>query len=243
MIRRLNRRLPLALTIALALLLAACGARPTQTLTEAEAALADAKIAEKCAPEEYQAALKALKKANELADKGENEEAKKQAIAAKKLAINARNKALLRKDECERENAPPPVAAVNPDEFIDKSGPGSMGEGSSDGLKTVYFDYNSSDLTPEARQTLSANAAWLKSKAVKVTIEGHCDKRGSTEYNLALGERRAMIVRNYLKSLGVNPDRMAVISYGEEKPLDYGEAEQGMARNRRAEFVVRGPAE
>jgi peptidoglycan-associated lipoprotein len=236
------RRPSVALLVLLAALLAACGARPTQNLTEAEAALADAKIAEKCAPEEYQAAVKALQKANELADKGENEEARKQAVAAKKLAINARNKALLRKDECERENAPP-VAAVNPDEFIDKSGPGTMGEGSSDGLKTVYFDYNSSDLTPEARQTLAANAAWLKSKAVKVTIEGHCDKRGSTEYNLALGERRAMIVRNYLRSLGVNADRMAVISYGEEKPLDYGEAEQGMARNRRAEFVVRGPAE
>jgi len=242
MIRRPNRHMPGVLTVALALLLAACGARPTQTLTEAEGALADARIAEKCAPEEYQAALKALKKANELAEKGENDEAKSMAIAAKKLAINARNKAMLRKDECERENAPP-VAAVNLDEFIDKSGPGSMGEGSSDGLKTVYFNYNSSDLTPEARQTLSANADWLKLKAVKVTIEGHCDKRGSTEYNLALGERRAMIVRNYLKSLGVNADRLAVISYGEEKPLDYGDGEQGLARNRRAEFVVRGAAE
>lgn len=225
-----------------ALLFAGCGARPTQQLTEAEGALADARIAEKCAPEEYQAAVKALAKARELADKGEHDEAKKQAQAARKLAINARNKAMLRKDECEKENAPP-IKAVDPNEFVDKSGPGTMGEGNSEGLKTVFFDFNSSDLMPESRQTLAANAAWLKAHNVRVTIEGHCDKRGSTEYNLALGERRAQIVRNYLKSLGINPDRLAIISYGEEKPLDYSEAEGSMAKNRRAEFVVRGAAE
>jgi peptidoglycan-associated lipoprotein len=134
-------------------------------------------------------------------------------------------------------------AAVNVDDFIDKSGAGTAVEGSSEGLKTVYFDLNSSDLSADARQTLGANAAWLKGHNVKITIEGHCDKRGSTEYNLALGERRAYIVRNYLKSLGVNPDRMAIISYGEEKPLDYSESEGSLAKNRRAEFVVRGNAE
>lgn len=226
----------------IALLVAGCGARPTQQLTEAEGALADARLAEKCAPEEYQAAVKALAKAKELADKGENDEAKKQAQAARKLAINARNKAMLRKDECEKENAPK-VAAVDPNEFIDKTGAGTAVEGSSEGLKTVYFDLNSSDLGGDARATLAANAAWLKAHNVKITIEGHCDKRGSTEYNLALGERRAYIVRNYLKSLGINPDRMAIISYGEEKPLDYAETEGSMAKNRRAEFVVRGSAE
>lgn len=226
----------------IALLVAGCGARPTQQLTEAEGALADARLAEKCAPEEYQAAVKALAKAKELADKGENDEAKKQAQAARKLAINARNKAMLRKDECEKENAPK-VAAVDPNEFIDKTGAGTAVEGSSEGLKTVYFDLNSSDLGGDARATLAANAAWLKAHNVKITIEGHCDKRGSTEYNLALGERRAYIVRNYLKSLGINPDRMAIISYGEEKPLDYSETENSLAKNRRAEFVVRGSAE
>jgi peptidoglycan-associated lipoprotein len=225
-----------------ALFVAGCGARPTQSLTEAEGALADARLAEKCAPEEYQAAVKALAKAKELADKGENDEAKKQAQAARKLAINARNKAMLRKDECEKENAPK-VAAVDVNDFIDKSGAGTAVEGSSEGLKTVYFDLNSSDLGADARATLAANAAWLKGHNVKITIEGHCDKRGSTEYNLALGERRAHIVRNYLKSLGTNPDRMAIISYGEEKPLDYSESEGSLAKNRRAEFVVRGNAE
>lgn len=225
-----------------ALLFAGCGARPTQQLTEAEGALADARIAEKCAPEEYQAAVKALAKARALADKGEHDEAKKQAQAARKLAVNARNKAMLRKDECDKEGQPA-VAAVDPNEFIDKSGPGTSVEGSSEGLKTVFFDFNSSDLMPDSRQILAANAAWLKGHNVKVTIEGHCDKRGSTEYNLALGERRAQIVRNYLKSLGVNPERLAIISYGEEKPLDYSEGEGSLAKNRRAEFVVRGAAE
>lgn len=230
-----------ALVAAVALALAACGARPTQQLQDAEGALADARIAEKCAPEEYRAAVVALAKARELADKGEHDEAKLQAQAARKLAINAKNKAMLRKEECDREGQPP-VAAVDPKDFIDQSGVGSGAGSSVEGLQPIYFEFNSFDLSADARQILAGNAAWLKSHEVPVTIEGHCDKRGSTEYNLALGEKRANVVRNYLKSLGIPVDRMAIISYGEEKPLDWNEGEGAFGKNRRAEFVVRGGA-
>ena len=228
----------LALAALVATALSACGARPTQQLQDAEGALADARIAEKCAPEEYRAAVVALAKARELADKGEHDEAKLQAQAARKLAVNAKNKAMLRKDECEREGQPA-VAAVDPKDFVDQSGPGTGAGSSAEGLKTIFFDFNSFDLTADARQVLAGNAAWLKANIVPITIEGHCDKRGSTEYNLALGEKRANVVRNYLKSLGIPADRIGIISYGEEKPLDWQESESAFGKNRRAEFVVR----
>lgn len=110
--------------------------------------------------------------------------------------------------------------------------------------KVIYFDYDSSEIRADNQATVQAHAAYLAAHPqTTITLEGHTDERGSREYNLALGERRAYIVRNYLKSLGINPDRMAIISYGEEKPLDYAETEGSMAKNRRAEFVVRGNAE
>jgi peptidoglycan-associated lipoprotein len=110
--------------------------------------------------------------------------------------------------------------------------------GKIDGLHTVHFDYDQSTLSPEARKDLAGNAEWIKSHASStVQIEGHCDKRGSTEYNLALGERRAKAVKGYLSTLGVKSKRLTVISYGEEKPLDAGDTEEAYAKNRRANFV------
>jgi peptidoglycan-associated lipoprotein len=104
-------------------------------------------------------------------------------------------------------------------------------------LKSVYFQYDSTILTAEARQALEDNAAWLKSNPeVKVTIEGHCDERGSDEYNFALGENRAVAVKNYLSGLGVAADRLATISYGEERPATEGHDETAWTQNRRTEF-------
>ena len=106
------------------------------------------------------------------------------------------------------------------------------------GLATIFFDYDKAALTSEAKQTLSANAEWLKNNAkVNLQIEGHCDSRGTIEYNLALGERRAQSVKAYLVGLGVAANRLSVISYGEEKPLEQGETDSAMAKNRRANFV------
>lgn len=106
------------------------------------------------------------------------------------------------------------------------------------GLHTVHFDYDSSTLTSETRKQLAENADWIKNNAkATVQIEGHCDNRGSVEYNLALGERRAKAVKNYLVSLGLDSKRLTIISYGEEKPIAQGDSEEAYAKNRRANFV------
>jgi peptidoglycan-associated lipoprotein len=107
-------------------------------------------------------------------------------------------------------------------------------------FEAVYFDFDKSDLRQDARNTLSKNAEiMLKSKKpAKLKIEGHCDERGSAEYNLALGERRAKSAMQYLITLGVQPDLLSVISYGKEKPAVQGHDEEAWAKNRRAEFVI-----
>lgn len=110
--------------------------------------------------------------------------------------------------------------------------------GKIDGLKTVFFDYDKSTLSAEAKRTIAGNVEWMKKNAnTKVQIEGHCDNRGSIEYNVALGERRANAVRDYMASLGIAGSRLATISYGEEKPLVSSENESAWKKNRRANFV------
>jgi len=107
-------------------------------------------------------------------------------------------------------------------------------------LETVYFDFDKSDLRQDARNVLAKNAeTLLKSKqGSNLKIEGHCDERGSAEYNLALGERRAKSAMQYLLTLGVQPERLSVISFGKEKPAVQGNDEEAWAKNRRAEFVL-----
>ncbi len=110
--------------------------------------------------------------------------------------------------------------------------------GNINGLSTVFFEYDQARLTAKAKSTLSANADWIRANpAVTLQIEGHTDSRGSTEYNLSLGERRAKSVRQYLEGLGVESKRMTVLSYGEEKPLAQGDTESAYSKNRRANFV------
>jgi peptidoglycan-associated lipoprotein len=111
-------------------------------------------------------------------------------------------------------------------------------EGQSGPLRDVYFDYDSFDLSETARQTLQDNADWLKEHPeARIEIEGHCDDRGTVEYNLALGAKRAAAVKNYLVALGIARERMTTISYGEELPLCHEETESCWSRNRRAHFV------
>ena len=106
-------------------------------------------------------------------------------------------------------------------------------------LKMIHFDYDRFEIRPDARPVLDSDAAWLKKFAsVKVLIEGHCDERGTEEYNLALGERRAKSTMDYLVSLGISPDRMKIISYGKSQPLEPGHSETAWAKNRRAQFLI-----
>ena len=103
----------------------------------------------------------------------------------------------------------------------------------------VFFDFDKSDIKPEGRQVLQRQADWLKKYPnVTVTVEGHCDERGTREYNLALGERRAAAVKKMLVALGVRPNRVSTISYGKERPAVVGSNEAAWAQNRRGVTVV-----
>jgi peptidoglycan-associated lipoprotein len=103
--------------------------------------------------------------------------------------------------------------------------------------KSIYFDFDKSNLLPEAMEILKDKAEWLrKNPSYKVRIEGNCDERGTNEYNLALGERRAHAAKKYLMALGVSGDRIMTISYGEERPAVYGHNEAAWAKNRRDDF-------
>ena len=130
---------------------------------------------------------------------------------------------------------PPPLPeediASRPLEEINRAAP----------LQAVFFGYDSSELDAAARVVVEANAAILAQNPLWViAIEGHCDSRGTPEYNLALGERRAYAVRDHLVRLGISADRVQTISYGEEFPFVPGETEEAWAANRRAHFVVTG---
>lgn len=106
-------------------------------------------------------------------------------------------------------------------------------------LKPAYFELDSSELSSDAQRALNENATVLKQYANwTVTIEGHCDERGTAEYNLALGERRAVAARAYLISLGISADRLRTVSYGKEFPFDPGHDETAYSKNRRAHFVI-----
>ncbi len=105
----------------------------------------------------------------------------------------------------------------------------------------VFFAYDKFSISAEARKTLELQAAWMKRNAsVTVTIQGHCDERGTREYNLALGERRANSVKDYLVTLGVNPQRIDTISYGKERPVAIGSTKAAWAQNRRGVTKVTG---
>jgi peptidoglycan-associated lipoprotein len=106
-------------------------------------------------------------------------------------------------------------------------------------LRPLFFALDSSDVSADGQQVLQANAAVLKKyPGMQVTIEGHCDERGTAEYNLALGERRALSAKNYLVSLGIPADRVKTVSYGKEFPFDAGHDDAAWANNRRAHFVI-----
>jgi len=106
-------------------------------------------------------------------------------------------------------------------------------------LKDIHFDFDKYDIRPGDTEILKENAALLmKYPKVKIQVEGHCDERGTNEYNLALGERRANAAKKYLLSLGISTDRISSISYGEEKPLDAGHNEEAWSKNRRGHIVI-----
>ena len=132
----------------------------------------------------------------------------------------------------------PDVTTLGADGAMGSDFPTSDG-GEGGPLADVRFELDRASLTDEARATLEKHALWLQGhREVKVTVEGHCDERGTTDYNLALGEQRARAARDYLASLGVSSARMRTVSYGKERPLDPAPTEEAFAKNRRAHFAV-----
>ena len=231
------RRLLTLLAVALlAVATTGCPKPPRKALADAQSALSNAREAEECAPEEYAAARKMLERANKASAEGEYARAREYAEAAKALADKATLVAQKNLAKCRQRK----IEATAPPKDDDEGAPLMPPDFGDDWtLRTVFFDYNSAQLAPEARETLEKNAEWLLThKEGRVLIGGHCDDRGSTEYNLALGEQRATGVKRFLVTMGVAPDRVAVISYGEEMPIDTTGSDSGHARNRRAEFQL-----
>lgn len=171
----------------------------------------------------------ASKRTEEIAAQKERErlEAEK-----KQREAQEREAARLREEEAKKKELEKSLVA--------KKTPGIEGEiFESSLLKDVYFDFDKYDIRAGDTEVLKQDAAFLlKYPSVKIQIEGHCDERGTNEYNLALGERRASSVKKYLVSLGVPASRISTISYGEERPVDPAHHEEAWSKNRRAHFIV-----
>lgn len=127
-----------------------------------------------------------------------------------------------------------PLEGMPEGDFVEPSEKGVNGI-----FEDIYFDYDKSNVREKDYPILNKIGDWLKDNGnVSLMIEGHCDERGSNEYNMALGEQRALSVRRYLTGLGVEADRIYTISYGEEKPADAGHTESSWAKNRRGHFLI-----
>jgi len=216
------------------LLMVGCGGRPTAVLKGAETALSGAAFAKKCAPEEYAAAEQMFAKAQKLADEEKYDQAEEAGLAAQKLAKAATARAESRRDECER----PKAETVSTEKFVEDGAIEEPVEQGAGELETVYFGFNAASLNADAKAKMERNASRLRTPSGEqiTIIEGHCDSRGSTEYNLALGEKRALAAKQYLVELGVDDKLLSIMSYGEERLDDYEDNETAHGRNRRVEF-------
>ncbi|MFP3866945.1 MAG: peptidoglycan-associated lipoprotein Pal [Desulfobacteraceae bacterium] len=161
-------------------------------------------------------------------------------VAPAPPAVEEQEKAVIQEEELEAEAARRGLSHSQVTARARAYGPEGIAFESED----LYFEYDQYTLTTESQELLKKKAAFLRQHPeVVVTIEGHCDERGSSDYNLGLGERRAYSAKSYLVNLGVAPNRLATVSYGEEQPVDPGQDEIAWAKNRRAHLVIGGPEE
>jgi len=146
-------------------------------------------------------------------------------VSCQKKVVNATPQPVVEKQPEEKPAPPVVVAPTGPDMMVMQ--------------EDIYFDFDKSTLTPSAQDNLLRKAEWLRANPdATVTIEGNCDERGTNEYNLALGDRRAEAAKAFLVDLGIDPARITTISYGEERPVDPRHNEEAWAKNRRDHFVV-----
>ncbi len=156
--------------------------------------------------------------AEETTDQVTGDDQEEQGISEEEIAAQKKAEAEAARREAEREKAAR-------EKFVNEN---------------VYFGFDDSSLTKKAREILAAKADWLRSHPdVEVVIEGHCDERGTKEYNMALGQRRAQSIKNFLVNAGIDSDRLDTISYGEERPVDPRSNEMAWAKNRRGHFRIK----
>ncbi len=142
-------------------------------------------------------------------------------------------------EEIEAQETSADAEIITPEEFAQEPSIRSSDADSKSALATIYFDLDSSNISGIEIDTLKANISYLVSNPdANIVIEGHCDERGTTEYNLALGQKRAVKVKEYYVQLGIAPNRIATVSYGEEMPADKRSNEAAWAKNRRAETKI-----
>lgn len=225
----------LAALICSSMMFTACAKAPEKALSDAEKALLAAASRSECANEKYEAAEKLLAEAKALVKKEDYEGAERKALAAKRLAEQAKKEGEANWEECQRRKN----AVADAKEPV-KTEPTEPTENAAS-LSTIYFAYDSAELTDAQRSTLEQNALWMRQNdGQTVVLEGHTDERGSVEYNLALGERRAATAKRYMTQMGIQASKMRVLSYGEEKPAAFGSSEEDYRQNRRVEFVPEG---
>ena len=239
-----------------------CQKRPDKEIAAAEKALEAAKDAgaPEYAPREFKSAEDMMAETYKLVDAKKYKDARESAITTKELADVARMKALERKKEAEKKRAeekqqrekskyPAPATlapeavtgeALNAEIQQNKVGTGGLGEGVKiKQLPSIHFDFDKYEIREVDKPVLKKIADWLKMHpTVKIRIEGNTDERGTEEYNMALGERRAKAARDYLIMLGVDTSRIEIVSYGEDNPVDPEHNEEAWARNRRDDFVI-----
>lgn len=211
-------------------------AKADPELADAEAALQSAREAgaPEYAPEEYQEAEDLINRARELMEQGKHKEARDLLKEARYKAIEAAGKARIARAEGQLTEE----ERMARERELERMKEGLTGDNM--GLQDVFFDYDRSDIRSDARPVLSGNASVIKENSDMlrvVVIEGYCDTRGTEEYNLALGQRRAESAKAYLVGLGVSPSKLEALSKGETEQWAAGTSEEAYQQNRRAHFV------
>ena len=207
----------------------ACGSNVDKEMADAEAALQAARDAGAEGTPEYQAAEELIEKAREMLAAGNKD-------AARQLLEEARFKAIEAEGKAKNQAYVESVDIESMEETLGSLSP----SGSQFGMVDIFFNYNSQNITAESRPVLNQNANIIRnsgSNIQDVVIEGYCDIRGTEEYNLALGQRRADSTKNYLVGLGVSPSKVQAISKGETEQFAFGTSEYDYQQNRRAHFV------
>lgn len=228
-----------ACALGLSLALTACASQEpaSNLIDDATASMNDAAVAKDCAEQTYALAQKALEEAKKAQEDGDIDTARQKARLAQTLAKQAKEEAQLNEEDCQRrKNAADAVTEIFAQDELSQVQ--DMTADSSFGV--IYFDFDESFLSSSALETLKKNVTVLKNNpSMNVILGSHTDERGTTEYNLALSQKRGNSVKDHAQSMGIDGSRMSVVPYGKEKPASIGSREQDYALNRRVEFIKR----